>query len=793
MLRPKQRIPISEKTPEWYRLNAVYWSETCMPAMDENLLNILYKAANGEFDEQDYTYVTNPLNTQNEKYKRFPSKIRNFDMISPIVMMLMGEKRERGLNYTVVARNSNTESQKAELEKQLLDKMLVQELMEQVMEFAQANGQEIDIPQQEKLTVEKVQKKVKGLQDTVAIEGQEALDYIVDYNDFTSKAIENWFNFIITGRMFTFREPFRDEVIYNAINPKEIKYTANSSNRALEDAEAVTHPVRMPVTEVIDKFQGVEGFTEEIIKDLENRYGFQENEGFSKGGNVLQGKSEIDSQEIRAASALWNTITKNGTEKVYNDSAGVLVEHVTWTSMVKIGLLKGQNIFGEPYEEQVDEDFKPTSGETVEWVWVKRKEQVYLIDDRFAVGGEPIPHTTSDIRNPEACKGPYNGKILNMKNVNPQSIVQKLLPYQIKYNIIHYYIERSMAKNMDKIVVFPLGLVPNKEGFSTESSMYYSMANGFLFVDETAKNFQTALNGVKVLDAGLGQYINQLYGYLQIIKQEAKDVVGITPGREGQMANSNDGKALMENSVFRSSIMTAEFFAQAEECEQRDLNYCMEISKYAFSSGKKAMFLNKDRRKVLLNVNPESFCFSDYLVRASNAGKDLQQLNQAKANAQALAQNSEGKVTPMLKLLRSNNISQLTEEMERVEEEFEQRQQQAAQQQQESDKYVADTNLAAKQLELDWKYYNTDKNAEVQMAKAEMDGEVSLRQEKFNTENSGEDVIDFLEHNRERERDNRELSIKERELLAKERMNKENNDVKKYVADKSVQIARTNK
>lgn len=788
MTRPQHRI--EKKDTKYYEQAALYYRSVCTPAVDSKKVDIIFKAVNGELDSDDYNYVTNPLNSKKEKYKQFPSKIRNFDILSPVLMLLMGEKRRRGLRYTVVARNSNIETQRAQLEAEMTDKMLIQQLMQEFIQIKQAQGEEIDIAQTEQLTTEKIMKESQSLQDSVADMGQNALDYIRDYAELDRKFVEGWFYWICTGRVFSFREPYRDEVTYESISPKEIAYFASSQIRFLEDAEAINRIVNMPITETMDKFADIKGF-DKIVKELEAKLGIGSTDTF--GARVTQqGKTEIDTAETKAFNAMWSTIT-NGGNQVYSDTDTVQVEHVVWTSMMKIGKLTGINMYGEKFTEEVDSDFKARPDEDVKWTWVPIKCHAYVIDGRHVIGGEMLPHTLPDLEKPLACKNPYNGRIFNLRHTNPVGIMQKGLPYQIKYNIMHYYIEKTIAKNMDKIVILPLGLIPEDRGHTTESTMYYAQSHGFMFVDETKKNFQAAMNGVKVLDASLSGYINQLYEYLRIIKQEWKELVGITPNREGQMQNSNDGKALMENSVFRSSVMTEEWFAEYEEFEQRDLQYLMEISKHAFNEGKKAMFINTDRRKVLLDIDPELFCYSDYLTRVSNSGKDLEDLERAKGQAQAMAQNMQGKMTPVLKVLRSNNISQLIIEMDKIEADFDAQQGQMQQAQQQSEQAIQKSKEDIVDKELAWKYYNTDANNSTALMKAEIAGEVSLMGNKTGDDAQSGDMAALLANNTQREKMQREMSFKEKELQAAEKMNKENNETKKYVADKQDHIAKINK
>lgn len=784
MTRPQHRTVT--KSDEYFRQSALYYRDVCVPAVDNKQADIIFKALNGELDLDDYTYVTNPLGSTNKKFSQFPSRMRNFDILSPVYMLLMGEKRRRGLRYTVVARNSNIESQRAQLEADMTDKMLIQQLIAETVTFKKAQGEQIDVAQTEQITVEKIQKESQSLQDSVAIMGQNALDYIRDYTELDRKFVECWSYWICLGRTFSFREPWKDEVHHEPISPKELKYLAGSQIRFIEDAEAVVRRVIMPFTEVCDKFDEVEGF-DKVRKALASRMNMGVTEGFRSAGYTGNGMSEIDPGKM-AFGHMWSNLFGKG--QTHSDTDGVAVEHVVWTSEIKVGKLKGINIYGEPYEEEVDHDFQAREGEEIEWGWCKIKAHSYVIDDKYTIGGELLPHTLSEIDKPFSCKNPYNGRVFNLRHTNPVGIMQKGLAFQAKVNIIHYYIEKTMAKNMDKIVILPLGLIAEDRGHTMESTMYYSQSHGFLFVDETKKNFQAAMNGVKVLDADLSAHIDKLWQYLTLVKQEWKELVGVTPAREGQMANSNDGKALMENSVFRSSVMTEEWFAEFEEFEQRDLQYLMEISKYAFHKGKKAMFVNTDKSHILLDVDPELFCYSDYLTRVANSGKDLEDLERAKAQAQALAQNMGGKYTPLLKVIRSNNISLLISEMEKVETEFDAQQQAQAQQQQQVAAAIQDSKERVANMDRDWKYYNTDTMAAV----ASEGNNIKLQTADSGIEdNSGDDLGELLQNNLEREKMNRELSLKERQLEADKQKAAREDETKRYVADKQYSIAKVNK
>jgi len=792
MLRPKQRISTAEKEKgDWFARSAKYYSSVCIPAIDERYADMLYRAANGDMDDNDYLYALNPLNTKKEQYKKFPSKMRNMDIISNELMMFLGEKRRRGLNVTVVARNSDLESTKKEIENALIEKRLLQQVINEYINQAEAEGQEVDLERVEEISIEQIKKQVSKVQDKIAIMGQNALDYMRDYNELDSRFVENFYHFLVTARMFSYRTIRHDEVLYEDVSPKEIRYLANSRIRFLEDAEAITRIVRMPLNEVLDKFQGVKDFDEKVIRVLEGKLGY-EHDPIDK----INGYSEIDSPENTGFWKMWNKVRNDGNTQVYSDEMGIQVEHVTWTSEVKVGKFKGKNIFGELIEEEVDEDFlnnyKLAEGETVDWLWVQQECEAWIIDDKHVVGGRVIPYGQGTYKKPSGIKKAYNGKIFNMKHVNPASIVSKGINFQIKYNIIHYYIEKIVAKNLDKIIVMPLSLIPEKEGLDMEASMYYASAMSFLWVDDSNKNFANAVNGIKVLNAELSTSLQHLWQYLKIIKEEWMELIGSTPQRKGQM-NASDGKGVTENAMFRSSIMTEEYFSQAEEMQTRDMQQLMELSKTAFSEGKKATFINSDLKQLLLDIDTGTYCYSDFLVKASMSGKDMQELEMARQQAQALAQNADGQFSRVLKLIRGNNISKILEEMENMEEEVQMRTQQLQEAQNAHEKNIEQMKLKVSENQLEGVKYTADRRSETAEEVARVNNEAKLYMDFYN-ETGGTSEVAALEGNiikreAEQKKDSREG---EKINLDREKSIRDA-DTKKYVADTNLKIAKENK
>ena len=149
---PRQKLSITKKDKKW--------GEECVEAFinlsnsgssyssKKNDLKILYDYYNGVIDESDYKYVLKPYG---KSRKNFPSEMRNYPIIKPIIDLLLGEKSKRPLNYTVTIQNADTisvkESAKSELIFRNLQMHFMQALQQQGQDVGMNPEEQIQLPQ----------------------------------------------------------------------------------------------------------------------------------------------------------------------------------------------------------------------------------------------------------------------------------------------------------------------------------------------------------------------------------------------------------------------------------------------------------------------------------------------------------------------------------------------------------------------------------------------------------------------------------------------------------------------
>ena len=116
---PKQRIPLTQKDDKWRKDCVDAFINLSKFGISErrSYLKSLYDYYNGVIDEEDYNYVLKPYG---KTRKNFPSKLRNYPIIKPIIDLLLGEKSKRPLEYTVTVQNADSVSIKEEALKNLL-------------------------------------------------------------------------------------------------------------------------------------------------------------------------------------------------------------------------------------------------------------------------------------------------------------------------------------------------------------------------------------------------------------------------------------------------------------------------------------------------------------------------------------------------------------------------------------------------------------------------------------------------------------------------------------------------
>jgi hypothetical protein len=654
---PKQKLSRGSKDKNWGidSLDAVI-AAAFVTTANYTAYKTYYDSYNGILDPSEYKYVTDPYKNTNKTYK-LPSRVRNYNIIRPIIDLLLGEKTKRPLNYHVVVKNADAVTQKEEEMQQAVMGTLKQQFINQLNEAGLPTGN----PSEETQDPAKVQEEFQqNYRDMRAVMGGEALEYMMSYLEIPDNLMTAFFDWLVTGVVCTYKAIDHEEPYYEIVNPMDLSYPDVPNVRFIEDLPSCVRKSSMTANDIVDKFY--DELTPSQIDYLE-----------SPGSGFYTGTT--DGFFLNRAGQ--------------NSLPGELIDvyHGVWKSFKREGILHYQDPqTGQEEETRVSDIYKPDTdaGEWVEWFWINEVYEGYRIDKDIYLGIKPIVEQRNRMNNPSICKLPYNGRVYSNRNSDPVSIVSLGIPYQVLYNIFHYRLELSIAKNKDKIALIEINTIPKRHGWDEEKFMYHADANGFAFIDSTAEGKdkeRVTFNNYQVLDMSLGQYIAAQFELLVAVKTEWEEMLGISRQRKGNVMAS-DGQGTTERAVYQSAIMTEDMFRKFETVEQRDLQGLLDISQIAWVNGKKATYIASDYRQAYLQINPEMYCNSDFGVFVMKSGEEQDKLQALKSLALEFAQNKANPST-IAEILDSNSFSKIKMKLGEVETAAAQMEQQMSQAEQE--------------------------------------------------------------------------------------------------------------
>ncbi len=713
---PRQRLPLSKKNQKWREECVEAYINLSKFGMTErrSYLKSLYDYYNGVIDEQDYRYVLKPYG---KTRGNFPSKLRNYPIIKPIVDLLLGEKAKRPLNYTVTVKNADAISIK---ESEKNGKLVAQASMifQQAME-----GKEIDPNKMPEL----MKDFERNYKDRRAIKGQAAINYIMQSEEIFHKFQKGFFHYLVTGEVYSHKGVRRNEPFYEILNPLDIDYDKDPDLEFVEDGDWSMVRKYAHASSVIDAFG--EFLTDEQILELENPQ-----------------KASADSY------LLYRAESSGSDENIYRNR---LVECITvyWKSRKRIGFLTYVDPeTGEPEEAEVQEGFRlpaeaKAGGAKVRYEWVNEVWEGTRIDGRFFININPISNQRTSLDNPSVCKLPINGRKYSDINSDNISLVSLGIPFQLNYNIYKYRMELAIARSKDIIAQFDINMIPKK--WDMDKFMYFVEGTGIAWVDYNKEGIQLSPQHQSVLDMSI-KTIGQYLQLLDSIMQEWEKISGVNRQRQGGIG-PYEGKAASQQAIVQSSHITEDLFRKFARFEQRELQGLLDYSKEAWLSGKKAMYVMPDQEIEMIDIDSLEHMESEYGIFVSDSGRDQDKLDQAKALSQSMIQNGVP-ASAVLDLFDTENYAGIKAKIQDAEasrKKLEAEQQKVQQQQQQQ-------QMQMKQMEIEAQKLDKDKDRQVEIEKALIAAESRDQSDKIN--------LDLEKMMRDFELKQQDIALKERAL-----------------------------
>ena len=718
---PQQKLSLKKKNTKWREACVEAYIDLSTAGYSErrDWLKSLYDYYNGVIDDADYRYVLKPYGKTRDN---FPSKMRNYPIIKPIIDLLLGEKSKRPLNYTVTVQNSDAIT----IKKQAKMQLMLQNFQQQFVNQMNASGEDTGVPSQEVELPEHIAKMFESTyNDQRAIKGQQALNYILQSQEIYDKFQKAWFHFLISGEVYTYRGVRSNEPFYDVLNPLDVDYDMDPDLDFVEDGDWALVRKYVHASTIIDHYRDY--LDESQILRLEN----PENASMD---SYLTVSSRADDREM------------------YRERL-IEVVNVYWKSRKKIGFLRYEDPdTGEIEEVEIQEGFKlpqefKDSGAELEWEWINQVWEGTRIDGNMYVNIQPVENQRTSMDNPSKCKLPINGRKYSDLNSRNISLVSLGIPYQLNYNIYKYRLELSIAKSKDIVAQFDINMIPKK--WDLDKFMYYVEGTGIAWVDYNKEGIQLSPQHQSVLDMSI-KTIAQYIQLLESIMLEWEKVSGVNRQRQGQVG-AYEGKATSQQAIVQSSHITEDLFRKFSRLEQRDMQALLDYSKEAWIAGKKGMYVMSDGTTEFFDIDAMDHLESEYGIFVSDSGKDQDKLDTLKQLSQSMVQNG----VPASTIAEMVDADSFTEIKHKIRD-AEKAQQQLAQAQQESQAQQAqqDAQLKAQELENENMNKEADRNVKIQVAK--IAAESRIMSDQFNLD-----------------KEMRNASFKEKDLSIKQRANEE--------------------
>lgn len=780
-MRKPEQLDI-KKDAKWYADNGRYFNEN-IELIKTNKIERRLSIASCDLKEIDYEYVTNPYGDLIDK-KDLPAKLKNIDILSPIINQLIGEYLIRPIEPLVYNKNSDLNSKRMQLKHQLTVETVQQQFVNTLIQmgmYVPGQTDEEGKPIQEPMSYEKINEKVTNVLDEHTINGQYRLDYVFNTKNIKSELKSIFYYYFAAGIGLSYRDIVDNDIVYKLIKPKDFGYMKADGIRFIEDSLAVKSVNKIQYSDLLVLFQDDEEFNK-IKDDIKTNI----------SRNIPYSYESIFNHNFYGRDASVENIGELEKDEVY-------LTHIQWKGLSYMYRKYITEPTGRRIHIDLDERYEPLEGEDIEKRIVVTPYEVYVINDRYYVGGKEIEHSRGDFDNPNYCKLSYNGIEVQSYLDRASTIIDKLDQYQKDYNIIKFVIHKKILKNKGKLTSMPLSLLngfketkvqkqrdsegrefievkTNKTKSAVAEALYFADATEFLIIDDSELDYaraQIASTLLKSIDLSLANEIEYLYNYAARIKEEAYEYIGFNRGRRG---NTQEREAVYntKNGQQTGQLMTEELFEDFRLFQDSEFSALLDLANYLYKDGLKGQYLTSDYMEHLIDVPPVGISSASLGVLCRSGGKDKENFDILKENIQAITQNGYTPYMLATLLSKSSNFDKLRMELKKLEEEQANRQA-AAQQELNA--------IEARKIDLE--------QQKIDIEKLKVIGELQLGSAKLGIEvntqggNSGE-IIKLINENSKANTDNMfklaDLKLKAAKL-----------ETDKYKADRQFDIAKENK
>lgn len=791
---PKQRVSGAEKEKEYWYQNCIdYVIDAGLSFNDRKDTEVCLQILHDDIPQEFYKKTLNPYNATQERYKRFPATMRNYDIMKDVIRRYVSEYFKGIHEFVVGANNPEIVLKKnAKLREEI--GALAQQAFKQEFEKRWAEMQQQ--AQQQGTPVEQLNPQdampdpesfVKDFNDKYiddeSKQGQDILDYIRSVTEDMVIYLTAYFNWCALGECYTHTDIIGERIVKSCVPVMEA-YPIPNSNYFVEDHDMFARRMLMSYNQIIDMFDDV---LNKQDREFLDKYYSESTPQSTRTQFLYSQYFEHYPQACEKFGEEERNLFKKEPVSIAEQNNNLFeVWHVVWKGEARRGVLTYINELGFTTQRIVEEGYvlNKEAGElSIEWEYEPQIYEGYRIGTRYngvyPIKARPILYGRGD-------KLPYNGIMEVLPYMGKFSIIKLLTPFQILRNIIFYHREMVIAKNKMLILLLPQSLIASDE----EDKIYKMAADGVFIADDEEDANAQKMAQVRLLNANLNNYISELTALADSIKQDGWESVDMNAQRYGEIAQSA-GVSTTQEAIARSSMGSVIIVAMFDEMRRHDYQRDLDYAKLAFVDGLQRTFFDDKNERRYLSLDVNSYINSDHSVMVKNEQKELDKIQQLRQWAFSAAQN--GDLDMAIAAITGNNVTQIKDavlkfsEIKRKHEEDMQQMEQMLKQEELQNKLA---EIAAKgeedrktealkfQYEMQLKYIDVDMSllapgednaARERLASLAEENKTRLAQDKLNLER---EKLQAYIYSKAADRQVKREDIESRERIAKTNKNK---------------------
>ena len=749
---PRQRISDAEKDDGWKIANvqAIMGMATSQgigalrSTKQEKQIN--YNLFNGEVDNDNFEYVTDPMGIGN-KYGGSSVKLEMHNIVKSKIELLKGEEGARPFNWMVRGVGGQIVTVKEEQRRKMVVSYLQQQVLSQLGLDPQAQSEQQQTPQQ-------IQKYMDTeFMDPREVTANQVLNYVVKRDHVARKFNEGWEHALICAEEIYYIGIKDGHPSVRAVNPIAFEFDKDSDEKFIKDSEWVREERYLHASTVLDLYQ--EELSEEEIEMIES-------------GNYLN--SHMAGMQTGFA---YQEGVSPDHRSFANQQNGILVTHVAWRGWKQVTFLTA-------WDDEAQEVLTNVVPNGTKLSLKQKKEGALLevkYDKQTWIGTQIGASITVDVRPADVQNGelPYVGYIYNSTNSKATSLMDLMKPHQYAYMIVWWRLMGELAKSKGKKMAMDMAMIPKSMGMDMDQWIYYYDRLDIVWynsLEEGPKGRMPTQSQFANIDLSMAQVVNQYIMILDKLEQQISQLTGVSPQREAQTMASESATG-NNIAMTQSSYITEPLFRYHNEVKKQVLTMILEVAKVAYKDGKKIQYVVDEAYVANLVVDGGTFPDSDYGLFVSDSSKDYQTKQKLEALAQIAMQQDKASFRDMIKLYNSNSMAELESYLVQAEDRKVKQQQEMQKAEQDNQKAIADGQNAAmkdKSDREDARAFNSDKTkikvAEIVANSRDMnkDGIPDNQEEQKvgidNLKVANDMVINQQKLSQEKEKSNEEFAVK---------------------------------